>query len=202
MGLRFKVVTVCVSVICLLLLRFACAGKENQASPAGGLHPPKQYTSRHHHRSGPAPAPQAHWEEQQQRQMGLYGSDGDGGSDRDGQCSSGSSSDAGSDSLAAERSAQEATVEVATLAAMLNPPREPNADRQGGSSKQDGSSLEAKAAKAHKGGSSCGSPMTEVRRLLKEKAELLATGLYTRDDVVIMQIDARVQALAELAAAV
>jgi hypothetical protein len=42
--------------------------------------------------------------------------------------------------------------------------------------------------------------MAEVRRLLKEKAELLSTGLYGRQDAVILQIDARVQALAELAA--
>jgi hypothetical protein len=42
-------------------------------------------------------------------------------------------------------------------------------------------------------------PMVEVRRLLKEKAELLATGLYGREDAVIQHIDMRVQALAELA---
>eukprot|EP00878_Enallax_costatus_P021260 GHUV01022502.1.p1 GENE.GHUV01022502.1~~GHUV01022502.1.p1 ORF type:complete len:531 (+),score=261.65 GHUV01022502.1:951-2543(+) len=40
-------------------------------------------------------------------------------------------------------------------------------------------------------------PLMEVRRLLKEKVELLASGLYGRDDAVILQIDARVQALAE-----
>ena len=42
-------------------------------------------------------------------------------------------------------------------------------------------------------------PMSEVRRLLREKVELLATGLYGSDDAVIVQIDARVQQLAELA---
>jgi hypothetical protein len=36
-----------------------------------------------------------------------------------------------------------------------------------------------------------------VRRLLKEKVELLASGLYARDDPVVLQIEARVQALAE-----
>jgi hypothetical protein len=40
-------------------------------------------------------------------------------------------------------------------------------------------------------------PLSEVRRLLKEKVELLASGLYNRDDAVILQIDARVQQLAE-----
>jgi hypothetical protein len=55
-------------------------------------------------------------------------------------------------------------------------------------------------AAAAGGGSNDGSPMAEVRRLLKEKAELLATGLYGREDAVIQQIDMRVQALAELAA--
>jgi hypothetical protein len=40
-------------------------------------------------------------------------------------------------------------------------------------------------------------PLAEVRRLLKEKVELLASGLYARDDPVVLQIDARVQALAE-----
>jgi hypothetical protein len=39
--------------------------------------------------------------------------------------------------------------------------------------------------------------LSEVRRLLKEKVELLASGLYARDDPVVLQIDARVQALAE-----
>eukprot|EP00775_Hariotina_reticulata_P003803 gene3803-4060_t len=42
-----------------------------------------------------------------------------------------------------------------------------------------------------------GNPLSEVRRLLKEKVELLASGLYSRDDAVILQIDARVQHLAE-----
>ncbi|WIA21573.1 hypothetical protein OEZ85_000765 [Tetradesmus obliquus] len=37
----------------------------------------------------------------------------------------------------------------------------------------------------------------KVRRLLKEKVELIASGLYARDDPVVLQIDARVQALAE-----
>lgn len=39
--------------------------------------------------------------------------------------------------------------------------------------------------------------ITEVRRLLKEKVELLSSGLYNKDDAVILQIDARVQELAE-----
>jgi hypothetical protein len=40
-------------------------------------------------------------------------------------------------------------------------------------------------------------PLSEVRRLLKEKVELLSSGLYARDDPVVLQIEARVQALAE-----
>ncbi len=39
------------------------------------------------------------------------------------------------------------------------------------------------------------STVLEVRRLLKERNELLATGLYARDDALIVQIDARVQEL-------
>ena len=42
-----------------------------------------------------------------------------------------------------------------------------------------------------------GDVLREVRRLLAEKAELLASGLYIREDVVIQQLDRRVQQLAE-----
>jgi hypothetical protein len=42
-----------------------------------------------------------------------------------------------------------------------------------------------------------GDMIREVRRLLAEKAELLASGLYTREDFVIQQLDRRVQQLAE-----
>jgi hypothetical protein len=38
--------------------------------------------------------------------------------------------------------------------------------------------------------------MAEVRRLLKERAELLSSGLYSRGDEVIAELDARVAALA------
>ena len=39
--------------------------------------------------------------------------------------------------------------------------------------------------------------LKELRRLLSEKAELLASGLYKRDDIVIQQLDMRVQQLAQ-----
>lgn len=39
--------------------------------------------------------------------------------------------------------------------------------------------------------------MREVRRLLKEKAHLLATHLYSSHDPVIQQLDMRIQQLAE-----
>lgn len=138
--------------------------------------------------------------------------------------SGGSSDDESSDSstgmlrLAAERSARETAAEVATIAAMLNPPRSSSstpaqsagAELQQQRAGQAGDMSAAEllrqkvagvdAAAAGSSGSDGSSPMAEVRRLLKEKAELLATGLYGREDAVIQQIDMRVQALAELAA--
>jgi hypothetical protein len=137
-------------------------------------------------------------------------------SSSDGECSS-SSTDALR--LAAERSARETAAEAATIAEMLNPPcstgsaaagspaqqdqwriGQHHAQGNGGSAAAAAATITAAAGASAKAAAGVHSPMEEVRRLLKEKAELLATGLYGRDDGVIMQIDARVQALAELAA--
>lgn len=140
--------------------------------------------------------------------------------------SDGESSSSSTDALrlAAERSARETAAEAATIAEMLNPPCSTGSASAGSPTEQDqwrtgqqhgnsgsaaaagpntqAAGVSAKAAAAAAATAATHRPMEEVRRLLKEKAELLATGLYERDDGVIMQIDARVQALAELAATV
>jgi hypothetical protein len=72
--------------------------------------------------------------------------------------------------------------------------------------------VDGKLASQHGGGSSSsskgnnershaagggGGAMAEVRRLLREKAELLATGLYSREDSLLKQIDTRIQQVVE-----
>jgi hypothetical protein len=181
------------------------AGKENLQWQADDQLPAQQRSQhvagRHHH----------HQHRQQQQEHGCAPGDlasDSGSSSRDGDSSgSGSDSSTGMLRLAAERSARETAAEVATIAAMLNPARGDNSSSSSAARLDTGlggqqAAAEPSSAAAVAGSSSSGSsPMAEVRRLLKEKAELLATGLYGREDAVIGQIDARVQALAELAAA-
>lgn len=50
----------------------------------------------------------------------------------------------------------------------------------------------AAAAQAQEGDAA---RVAELRRLLGEKAELLATGIYTREDAVIVELDAQIQAV-------
>ena len=52
---------------------------------------------------------------------------------------------------------------------------------------------EAEEGRSHAGGQ--GQDLAEIRRLLAEKAELLATGIYSREDPVIVELDAQVQSL-------
>ncbi len=59
-----------------------------------------------------------------------------------------------------------------------------------------GRTADASGASAAAAAAAAGS-MAEVRRLLREKAELLRTGLYRREDALVVQIDARIQQLVE-----
>jgi hypothetical protein len=102
-------------------------------------------------------------------------------------------------------------MDVDTLATLLNPPR-----GAGGSDQEvqpgvglllrkaaaaaagvtDGGQQQLQQQTRDGGGGGSASVAHEIKRLLQEKVDLLATGLYTRDDAVILQIEARVQALA------
>lgn len=121
--------------------------------------------------------------------------------------------------------ADAAMAEVAALAAILNQPRQASAQAQqhqqqegqqvspvaASPAQQDTSAIDRSSAQPQQHQETSiaaapprqqllspeSNPLSEVRRLLKEKVELLASGLYGRDDAVILQIDARVQALAE-----
>lgn len=70
--------------------------------------------------------------------------------------------------------------------------------RQGGATVHAGGSADGLAAAgvvaAGSGGGEAHLP--EIRRLLKERAELLLTGVYTREDPLVLQLDQRVAALA------
>lgn len=180
-----------VQAIDSLVLSVLSAGKENLQWQADERPMParqrSQHVGRHHHH------------QQQEQEHGFApGSHSDSGGSS---CDDGSSdSSTGMLRVAAERSARETAAEAATIAAMLNPARSSSsAARLDAGGEQAVAPSDAAAGVAAAAGS--GSPMAEVRRLLKEKAELLATGLYGREDAVIGQIDARVQLLAELAAA-
>jgi hypothetical protein len=198
------------------------AGKENQQWQPDHQAATNMRSHTHQHKRNH----RHHQQQQQEQQRYAPRHMDDSGSDTD---SSSSSDGMEGLRLAAERSARQTAAEVATLAAMLNPPRSsedhggsgegaPNEAPQNHQQQQSDAQAyptraplpsaidssvnggAAAAAAAAAGSSSSSSPMAEVRRLLKEKAELLSTGLYGRQDAVILQIDARVQALAELAA--